>query len=438
MLNEAMNLQPSSENRIGLRIRVELKGTTPLVWRTIDIPSDIYLEQFHLILQGAMGWENINFHSFSGAPKLEKALVSEMEIALTGKQETEETLRSEHDVRVDQLLYHPGDHLLYAYDYDDGWEHAVVVVEQLPQPPEQPQVVDGEQACPPEKIGGPVRANQVAAWVRAGYDDSIPAAEQDLLREQVGDWSPDDFDLEDANEHLITMNHYYFRLNPELLRIRATLRPEAVGLFLTEFYHPIWRLPDSVPELLPAQIEPFTALLELIEGGVELATSQHVPADLENNWATRMGLSTRASGQRHPIAQVYEAAQDLGLIHVQDDMITPTPSARELGTDGKKWAEHLIATLPLRQDDFDRHAGFATLVTVGDGAPRATWYSRIQEYLIQMGWIATHIGPIRAYNKTLSFFELLINGPTGTRWDDQQLRQHERALAPISRAVVKG
>lgn len=45
-----------------LRIKIELKDSEPLVWRILEVPSNICLERFSEVVEVAMGW--LSFASF--------------------------------------------------------------------------------------------------------------------------------------------------------------------------------------------------------------------------------------------------------------------------------------------------------------------------------------------------------------------------------------
>ena len=48
----------------GFRIRVDLQGTKPPVWRRIEVPGDILLPRLHEVIQAAMGWSDTHLHRF--------------------------------------------------------------------------------------------------------------------------------------------------------------------------------------------------------------------------------------------------------------------------------------------------------------------------------------------------------------------------------------
>ncbi len=47
-----------------LQIHVALNDIEPRIWRRIWVAADTRLDELHLILQGAMGWDNCHLHGF--------------------------------------------------------------------------------------------------------------------------------------------------------------------------------------------------------------------------------------------------------------------------------------------------------------------------------------------------------------------------------------
>jgi Plasmid pRiA4b ORF-3-like protein len=45
-------------------VRVDLAGTTPPVWRQLELPSDVFLDDVHEIIQIAFGWTDSHLHRF--------------------------------------------------------------------------------------------------------------------------------------------------------------------------------------------------------------------------------------------------------------------------------------------------------------------------------------------------------------------------------------
>ena len=95
----------------------------------------------------------------------------------------------EDDVRLDQLLAAEGDELWYEYDFGDGWDHVLEVEEVLDEPPSTVRCIGGRMACPPEDCGGIGGYEELAAWVRSGYDDAqLPDGFDDAAH--AHDWLP--------------------------------------------------------------------------------------------------------------------------------------------------------------------------------------------------------------------------------------------------------
>ena len=38
------------------RLRIDLKGATPPIWRRVELASDMFLDEVHQVIQAAFGW----------------------------------------------------------------------------------------------------------------------------------------------------------------------------------------------------------------------------------------------------------------------------------------------------------------------------------------------------------------------------------------------
>ena len=117
------------------RLKVELLGVAPTVWRRFDTYADVKLSQLHYFIQGAMGWELAHLFSYQDGRGHGCQISSELRLC---------------DVcRV-------GDALTYTYDFGDDWQHLVTVEKTMAKPTgTYPRMVAGKYACPPEDCGGP-------------------------------------------------------------------------------------------------------------------------------------------------------------------------------------------------------------------------------------------------------------------------------------------
>src|SRR5688572_12114479 len=185
----------------GVRVRLDLHGAKPPVWTRLELPGDLTLPRVHDVIQAAMGWYDSHLHPFrTGRDHRSPYFVTTFDL------EEGEHGVLEDDVRLDQLLATEGDELWYEYDFGDGWDHVLRVEEALDKPPSTVHCTDGRMACPPEDCGGIGGYQELAAWVRSGYDDALlPDAFDNsaYARDWLPlDWHPDHFDVAETNADL--------------------------------------------------------------------------------------------------------------------------------------------------------------------------------------------------------------------------------------------
>ncbi|WP_416204370.1 plasmid pRiA4b ORF-3 family protein [Xanthomonas euvesicatoria] len=160
------------------RLKVELLGISPTVWRRFDTCAEVKLSQLHYFIQGVMGWELMHLFSYQDGRGYGSQISSE--------------LRLRDVCRV-------GDALTYTYDFSDNWQHRVTVEKTMARPTgTYPRVIAGKYACPPEDCGGP--------W---GYGDMLRvlAGHRNARRRELVEWlggpfNPKTFDMDEARERL--------------------------------------------------------------------------------------------------------------------------------------------------------------------------------------------------------------------------------------------
>jgi hypothetical protein len=188
-----------------LTLTIELRGSTPRIWRRLSVPGDLTLDVVHTLFQGAMGWSDSHLHRFqpgTGRGYNEPYFITEFD-----EEEGDDGTR-EDEVRLDQVLRVPKDQLTYLYDFGDGWEHRVTLESLAPLTPgtREPACLGGARGCPPEDVGGIHGHRQIAAWLRAGGPaDDVPEPFQDA--EEAHDWLPPGYDPDafDAGEATAAM-----------------------------------------------------------------------------------------------------------------------------------------------------------------------------------------------------------------------------------------
>jgi Plasmid pRiA4b ORF-3-like protein len=177
-------------------LRIELLEVAPLVWRRVLVPGNWTLASLHNYLQWVMGWTDSHAHEF----ELDTGLVApDWWIAEAWTPEEASRYRDERRVSVAAVVSELGARGVFQYRYDmgDGWEHRIVIESapasrvDLP----APMCLAGENACPPEDVGGP-----------HGYADFLEALgdrqheqHDDMMRWIGGVFDPKGFDLNRIN-----------------------------------------------------------------------------------------------------------------------------------------------------------------------------------------------------------------------------------------------
>ncbi len=55
--------RPRRPDVVTYRVRVDLKGTKPPLWRRLELSSDLFLDEVHQGIQQAFGWTDSHLHS---------------------------------------------------------------------------------------------------------------------------------------------------------------------------------------------------------------------------------------------------------------------------------------------------------------------------------------------------------------------------------------
>lgn len=178
------------------RLRIELEGITPTIWRRLWIEDSVKLIKLHHALQAAMGWTDAHLHTFQIGG-----------VSYATPHPDDETDRPVIDERVAQLgnVLEGISVFGYTYDFGDDWQHQITI-ERTTKATQMSRgygfVEAGERACPPEDAGGP-----------NGYQEFLDqlakaprSKEVREFRRWAGeDFDPDRFDRHAANAALLRM-----------------------------------------------------------------------------------------------------------------------------------------------------------------------------------------------------------------------------------------
>lgn len=148
------------------RVKVSLHGSKPPVWRRIEIPSAMRLDQVHEVMQVAFDWHGYHLHAFEtfcgefGAPD---------------DDDDWSDRKDESTAALAQVAAAEKAKVVYSYDFGDDWRHDIVVEKITPAEPgvAYPRCTGGRRQAPPEDCGGIWAFNEY----QAELDDTFDASE---------------------------------------------------------------------------------------------------------------------------------------------------------------------------------------------------------------------------------------------------------------------
>jgi hypothetical protein len=177
---------PASERLY--QFKITLLESQPQIWRRIQV-KDSTLDKFHERIQAAMGWTNSHLHHF----EIDGERYGDPELLDDGFENFE--CVDSTVTKISDILPKDGKrfHLLYKYDFGDGWGHEVLFEGCLKAEKggRYPLCVEGEMNCPLEDVGG--------VWGYLEFLEALadPKHEQhDEFMEWSGDFDPEEFDAE--------------------------------------------------------------------------------------------------------------------------------------------------------------------------------------------------------------------------------------------------
>ena len=357
------------------RVRVDIDGATPPIWRRLELRGDLRLDQVHEVLQHAFGWTNSHLHAFrtSNDPLVDRFITQfDLEEGEEGVLETE--------IRLDQVLAEPGDRLHYEYDFGDSWDHTATVEQVLPDDPGAPaaRVLDGRRACPPEDCGGVHGYHEMLE----GMAD--PSAADDWLRRRVDrlpeDFEPDEFDL---------ASHDAAVRSSLRLAHSAVLPDEPSDDFADLVRRTPWGSMFALPELIASAelraeprctreqrldlVAPYLLLLDLVRrDGVPLTQAGYLKPEIVTTLAEALGREdswgkANREDLTPPVARLRQTATAMGLIRKYRGRLLLTPQGRAVAGDAEGLWSVIASSLPRGLQPAERHAGVLALLAVAAG-----------------------------------------------------------------------
>lgn len=177
------------------QLRVSLRYIKPPIWRRLLVADNCRLGDLHPVLVAVMGWGGYHMHAFRFGGGFNQTEYSTHEMVM----ECGPRVRDEDQELLCHLIRGKGQTFSYEYDFGDSWQHQVKVEKILPYEPGMalPVCLAGARACPPEDCGSfPGYANVLRVLKKAETQ-----ADREL-RDWVGSYDPEHFDLEAVNLRL--------------------------------------------------------------------------------------------------------------------------------------------------------------------------------------------------------------------------------------------
>lgn len=174
------------------QLLIKLDDSTPSVWRRFVVPSDIRLDNLHLVCQVVMGWDDTHMHQFTAKKKRYGILIEDDFF--------QNDMQDECEFVLSDLIDRKRSKLIYEYDFGDCWIHTIVLEKKfdLSDKSQALQCIEGEYSCPPEDVGG---VWGYAQFLEYYFDESHPEYED--ARQWIGDdFDPTYFDIKSVNKKL--------------------------------------------------------------------------------------------------------------------------------------------------------------------------------------------------------------------------------------------
>jgi hypothetical protein len=375
-----------------LTVTVALQEPDPPIWRRIVVAGDTRLDRLHDILQVTMGWTDSHLHRFyPGTDDRGPYFVTDEDLD-EGEEGTDEST-----VRLDQLLREVGDHLLYDYDFGDGWSHVVRLEDAEPLSGELPRCIGGERACPPEDIGGIFSYGELVDWYDADRPaDALPPqfdSLEDLTAWLPADFDPVAFDHDDVNLRLraeAAAEALVMSIHPELALLLGQLDPSGMAAA----HAALSGLPDRAmtdDELVEATRH-YQVLLDAIGDGVTLTGAGYLPPAVVSVLFEQLHLEARWFGKGNredhtpPIHTCRLAATQLGLLRKAKGSLTPTAAAMRVAGNPAALFAHVASRLPLGRPGIEQEAGWFALLGLAGNTSRSDHGRFASTMLTARGW----------------------------------------------------
>lgn len=183
------------------QFKITLAYVVPVVWRRIQVPKDYFFWDLHVAITDCMPWLDYHLHDFI---MLHPKKGNEVHIGMPDQDDDMMGYETLEDGATKIASYFSLQNPMakYLYDFGDGWEHEILLEKICDREDgvNYPRCVAGENACPPEDVGGVGGYGQFLKTIK----DTKNKEREDLLRwaeHLTGKYpfDPECFDPEDVH-----------------------------------------------------------------------------------------------------------------------------------------------------------------------------------------------------------------------------------------------
>jgi hypothetical protein len=399
---------PRRERRadvVTYRVRVDLTGTKPPLWRRLELASDMHLDELHDVLQIAFGWTDSHLHRFSAG--------AEQYLCPFEVEEGEEGT-PENEVRLDEVLADSGDELLYAYDFGDDWDHTLQLEAVLPRDDAAPRATctAGRRPGPPEDCGGVHGYELFDAATDPTHPDHA-AARAEIARIHGSDvdpegYAPTPFAIDEINRELAGLPAQSTAQLPEpLADLVRSMRDTGEQIRLRKVIDDAALDQPTVidAETAARMVRPYAWMLDRVgDDGITLTGAGYLPPVHVEAAVAELGMADEWIGKHNreiqtmPVLHLRESAQKMGLLRKNRGKLLATTRGRKLRADpvGLWW--HIAERMPpTSRDRCEAQAGLILLIAVAAGATRDV-NTIVARTLNAIGWMRSNGGRLTGSN----------------------------------------
>lgn len=336
-------------------VRITLCEVSDPPWRELRVPSNMLLPDFAVTLQAAMGWAGYHHHEFRlGLDSRSASLLTASDVYEGYRGMLEEF------VRIDEILTPDHRELYFKYDFGDGWDHHIELLDISRPAPDYPFVTDCARACPPEDCGGPDAFEQIRKWVAADYDPELLPAHFDTAGSGIrwlNGWRSENVFISDLNKAIDRA----FAPPPQVrVKLSNRIDPHRFEFVFANVLGHALHGPTEVSFADAARLtRDFRDLLTLTATGVELTPTGAFPQNFLHDLARKTGCEQK-DDSRQLVLTLCSIALELRLVAIKDGQLKASPAA--LKKDPLELLQSIGKKLPLNRSKWEEVIGISTML----------------------------------------------------------------------------